>query len=448
VIAHCAGEPVSARQFLADVRHLAARLPSGTHVLNVCADRYHFAVGLAACLVSRKISLMPGTRTPEAIRQLAASTPDALCLTDDERCDIDLERVHYRRGPASAATWSMPRLDPAQTAAILYTSGSTGAPVPHAKTWGSLVHCVQSGAALLGLAGGAPFAIVGTVPAQHMYGFESTVLLPLLNGGSFAAERPFYPADVCAALAAAPRPRVLVTTPVHLRTLLAAGLDLPADLIVSATAPLSRELARDVEARFAAPLLEIYGSTETGQIATRRTRDTDVWTLWPGVQLVCRAGDTFAAGGHVGRPTALADVIEITGPDTFRLHGRTADLVNIAGKRSSFGFLNHQLNAIDGVSDGAFFQPEAAPPDGAVTRLAAVAVAPALSAAAITAELRLRIDPVFLPRPLLLVDALPRNATGKLPRDSLLAVLDRHNLERQDLERQDLERQDPPPGGV
>ena len=75
-------------------------------------------------------------------------------------------------------------------------------------------------------------------------------------------------------------------------------------------------------------------------------------------------------------------------------------------------------------------------------------MASALSAAAITAELRLRIDPVFLPRPLLLVDALPRNATGKLPRDSLLAVLDRHNLERQDLERQDLERQDPPPGGV
>jgi len=30
---------------------------------------------------------------------------------------------------------------------------------------------------------------------------------------------------------------------------------------------------------------------------------------------------------------------------------------------------------------------------------------------------------VFLPRPLLRVDALPRNETGKLPRDALLALL-------------------------
>ena len=33
--------------------------------------------------------------------------------------------------------------------------------------------------------------------------------------------------------------------------------------------------------------------------------------------------------------------------------------------------------------------------------------------------LRQRIDAAFLPRPLCLVDALPRNATGKLPRQAL-----------------------------
>ena len=61
---------------------------------------------------------------------------------------------------------------------------------------------------------------------------------------------------------------MLITTPVHLRTVLADDLELPPlDLIVSATAPLSQELAREAERRFGAPLLEIYGSTETGQIA-------------------------------------------------------------------------------------------------------------------------------------------------------------------------------------
>ena len=51
----------------------------------------------------------------------------------------------------------------------------------------------------------------------------------------------------------------------------------------------------------------------------------------------------------------MCDVIEITGGDEFLLHGRTADLVNIAGKRSSIAYLNAQLNAIPGVIDGAFF---------------------------------------------------------------------------------------------
>jgi len=37
--------------------------------------------------------------------------------------------------------------------------------------------------------------------------------------------------------------------------------------------------------------------------------------------------------------------------------------------------------------------------------------------------LRERIDPLFLPRPLLFVDALPRNGTGKLPRAALDALI-------------------------
>ncbi len=49
----------------------------------------------------------------------------------------------------------------------------------------------------------------------------------------------------------------------------------------------------------------------------------------------------------------------------------------------------------------------------------AFAVAPGLTPARILAELRARIDPVFLPRPLLLVESLPRQATGKLPREAL-----------------------------
>jgi acyl-coenzyme A synthetase/AMP-(fatty) acid ligase len=111
----------------------------------------------------------------------------------------------------------------------------------------------------------------------------------------------------------------------------------------------------------------------------------------------------------------------VTGPDRFLLHGRVAELVNIAGKRSSLSYLNHQLSSIAGVLDGAFFHG-AADAAGEVARLGACVVAPGLDAAAITAELRRRIDPVFLPRPLLLVASLPRTSTGKLPQEALRAL--------------------------
>jgi acyl-coenzyme A synthetase/AMP-(fatty) acid ligase len=109
------------------------------------------------------------------------------------------------------------------------------------------------------------------------------------------------------------------------------------------------------------------------------------------------------------------------------MHGRLADLVNIAGKRSSLAYLNHQLNSISGVLDGAFFHfedPRA--PHKDVTRVAACVVAPGLNAAQLLQALRERLDPAFLPRPLLLVPRLPRNGTGKLPREALQALAAAH----------------------
>lgn len=417
VVAYSAGRAISADEFLADVVHLGNCLPAGPHVLNTCTDRYKFTVGLAASLLTGRISLLPPTHTPEVIRQLARFAPDAFCLTDDPGCSIDLPRCQFPDGLQSAPVpWSVPHIPTEQTAAIVFTSGSTGTPLPYRKTWGKLARCVLNGAPRLGLSGGAAYTLIGTVPAQHMYGFESTVLLALLSGNAFSAERPFYPADICAAITAVPRPRALVTTPVHLRALMGAGIDLPpVELIVSATAPLEDSLAREVESTFHTRVLEIYGSTETGQIATRRTAESPVWHLWPHVRLFARDGQVVAHGGHVEQMTAMCDVIEITGETEFLLHGRTADLVNVAGKRSSFDYLNSQLNAIPGVIDGAFFLRDAESTGTGVARLAAVVVAPTLNVTQLTEQLRRRIDPVFLPRPLLLVNELPRNATGKLP---------------------------------
>jgi len=425
VLAYRGGEPISAGQFLADVQRLAPLLGAGRHVLNACTDRYHFLVGFAACLVSGKVNLLPPTHTAEVLRQLTRFAPDVICLTDDPEGASSLPSVQFPRSVAPLLpVMSVPQIETDQLAAYVFTSGSTGTPVAHRKTWGRLVECVCQEVVQLGLDADVAATLVATVPPQHMYGFESSVLLPLLGGMVLCAERPFYPADIAAVLASVPRPRVLVSTPVHLRALLAAGITLPSlELIVCSTAPLPQQLATEVEERFEAQLLEIYGSTETGQIAVRRPTATAEWRLWSGVQLEARGSETWAQNGHIEQPTRMCDVLELTGEGRFLLHGRVADLVNIAGKRSSLAYLNHQLNSIPGVQDGAFFHMEdTRSSHTGVTRLAACVVAPELEPARLLAALRERIDPVFLPRPLLFVARLPRNSTGKLPQEALRSL--------------------------
>jgi acyl-coenzyme A synthetase/AMP-(fatty) acid ligase len=428
VFAYRDGVATRARTFLADAANVARRMPEGKHVLNVCRDRYRFTVGFAACVLTQRMSLLPSTHTAQVIRQLTEFAPDVFCMTDDPACDIDLPQFHYaEESLRHAPEQPIPEIDAQQCVACVFTSGSTGAPIPHTKTWGRLFTCVREGARRLDILDGRSYAMLGTVPAQHMYGFESTVLSPLHSGNALCAERPFYPADICSNFARLPRPRVLVSTPIHLRTLLATDLAMPeADLVVSATAPLSRQLAISAEQRFHSPLIEVYGSTETGQIATRRTAHTSEWQLWSGVQLRVEDGRVSAHGGHIEQLTFMGDVIEITGPQRFLLHGRTEDLINIAGKRGSLSHLNHQLNAIPGVLDGVFFLREQdARSETGVSRLAALVVAPSLDAASLLEQLRERIDPVFLPRPLLFVERLPRSASGKLPREALLSLAER-----------------------
>lgn len=429
IIAWCDGIAITAAEFLNDVGSLIPALPDSRHILNDCHDRYHFFVALCASMVAGKVSLLPSTRTAETIRQLQAFAPDAACLTDQADCAIALPRTPYPPAAffsrAERHVFSIPRIDETQLVAYVFTSGSTGVPIAHRKTWGALVLNVQMEAVQLGLQAEINYSIVGTVPAQHMYGFESTVLLPLTNGFSLTSGPSFYPADICNSLAQVPEPRVLITTPIHLRSLLGASLPLPKiEMMVSATAPLSPQLAREAEQAFNAPLREIYGSTETGQIATRRPTESAEWSLYPNLKMArgLQADESdqrmWISGGHVETSMPMNDAIEMTGNGRFLLHGRLSDLINIAGKRSSLAYLNHHLNSIPGVEDGAFYMPPERT-SGEVARLIAFVVAPTLEISEITAILREKIDSAFMPRPIYKVTHLPRNDTGKLPHAAL-----------------------------
>lgn len=423
---------VTLGQFLADVDYLISLLPSGSHMFNMCGDRYHFSVGLAAAIVSNKISLLPSTHTAEVVRQIKAFAPDVFCLTDSDHCTVDLPQLQYPvMAINEAISLPIPQINCQQCIAIVFTSGSTGSPQLHSKTWGTLVRSVLAEASQIGLEHNTASTLIGTVPPQHMYGLESTVLIAWLTSNALSHAQPFYPADICHTLENTPSPRILVSSPVHLRALLDAELVLPKIAqVVCATAPLSIQIANDIESRFNAPLVEIYGSTETGLIATRRSTQTDKWQLLPDINLIVESDSVYACGGHVETKTIMNDVIETITKEHFLLHGRIADMVNIAGKRHSLASLNHILNSIPGVIDGVFYMPDETDNDRITTRLAACVVAPELDAAHLLAILREHIAPAFLPRPLLFVDTLPRNKTGKLSRSSLQTLFQNTTLRK------------------
>jgi acyl-coenzyme A synthetase/AMP-(fatty) acid ligase len=426
-IAYRNGVIITVAQYLADVKYCADKLPEVKHVLLACQDRYAFAVGFGAALMRGQISLLPSTHTEELIAKLATTYPHTYCLTDEVDCSIKLPLTNISKWLLQASPLmdlETPHFPVEQIAALVFTSGSTGLPVAHKKTWGRLVINVQSEGKRLGVVPGSGYTIIGTVPPQHMYGFESTVLIAMQNACAFESSKPFYPADIERVVSNTPRPRALITTPFHLRTLIT-ELQSPVwiDLLVSATAPLAVSLAVLAEQKITDKLLEIYGSTETGQLATRRTSETYDWTAFDGIQISQKEDKFFASGDQIEGTVEINDRLELK-TENFVLHGRTVDMVNIAGKSTTLGYLNHQLLSIPHVEDGVFFaQNEKDEGLGSTTRLAAVVVAPLHTLESLQLELRKRIAPAFFPRPLKFVQSMPRNATGKLPHAELLKMI-------------------------
>jgi len=413
-----AATPLSA--FLGEARALATRLDASEFVVNLCEDRHRFLTGFCAAALRGKATLLPPSRAPEVVAEVQRRHPSNQVL-DDAAVAAVIANV-----PATVD--AIPEVAANALAAIGFTSGSTGVPQANPKTWGAFATSnAQNLAALRDLwPTDAQAQIVATVPPQHMYGMELSVLLPLLGGAAVHEARPFFPADIARALEDATHTRLLVTTPVHLRALVNSGVELPPLVgIVSATAPLPAELAMEAEARFGCEVRELFGSTETCVIARRRTARESSWTPLPGVRIAAFDDATEVSAAHLPAPVLLADRVEVDGDGRFLLRGRQADLLEIAGKRASLGDLTRRLLEVPGVEDGCVFQLDAA--SGEVARVAALVVAPTRDEAAIVDALRAGVDPAFLPRPLRKVAALPRNETGKLPRAALLALLHRHD---------------------
>lgn len=417
------GSPLASREgrvlrsgaFVAQARALAARLPEGGCGLLLCEDRLAFVLGFAAMLLQRATALLPPSHAPRALANIARTRAAAYALVDRRGAVATTPEIVVDPRSDADGDEGVPSIEDGQLAAIVYTSGTTGDPMPHPKTWSSLVLGAAALRERIGFAHGD--ALVGAVPPQHMWGLEATVMLPLQSGGLLDSRVPLLPDDIAAALVAMPSRRWLVVTPLHARSCVRAGVSLPPLAgTLSATTPLDPELARAFERLTGAPAIEIYGSTETGVIATREPARDPRFTPLACIAATMTDSGLAVRGGHVGATVTLSDRATVSSDGRFTLAGRDADLVKVGGKRASIAMLDRELASIAGVVDGAFVVVDGS---ALTPRLAALAVAPGGARETILAALRERIDPVFLPRPLHLVDMLPRNALGKLSAETL-----------------------------
>jgi acyl-coenzyme A synthetase/AMP-(fatty) acid ligase len=254
-----------------------------------------------------------------------------------------------------------------------------------------------------------------------MYGLETSIITMLACDWALHDGHAFYPDEIAAALRSIPAPRLLITAPFHLRHLLGSTLDLPpVDLVLSATAPLTRELATEAERRFDAKVFEIYGCTEAGSMAMRRTADSELWTPHPALEFAVIDGATVVRAAYLAGDVRVGDRIALESDGRFALLGRDADMIKIGGRRGSLADIAAKIAALPGVTDQAVFMPT----DGETARPAALIVAPGRTTNELRQELSRQLDAVFVPRPLRVVPALPRNELGKLQREQLLELLD------------------------
>jgi acyl-coenzyme A synthetase/AMP-(fatty) acid ligase len=408
---------------LAGYAHAIARaLPSGepgSRVVLACIDRYRFSASLLAIWLRGYVAELPANGQTGTVQALAAS---ALSLLHDRLgSGIDVRTLEDGARESLALAFAEEA-----TALVAYTSGSTGQPSAHPKTFRQLLS--EPEAHVLGF-DLARERIVSAVPPFHIYGLLFGVLVPLLGGGSMSREAPLQPAEVIRALAGA---RVLIAVPPHLAALATyRANEWPAmKRVFSSAAPLAPEISRALGSR-GWRVTEVLGSTETGGIAHRSAPDA-VWEPLRGVRISVDSEQRLSVDAPWCGRVLTHDRVELV-EQGFRHLGRSDAVVKIGGRRIDLGEVEARLKQCTGVRDARVLAVESRGVRG--TELWTVVESDSADVQRLRQALRTNVDPVALPRRFRIVPALPRSQTGKLVRGELLALFDTWTFPRTDIDQ-------------
>jgi acyl-CoA synthetase (AMP-forming)/AMP-acid ligase II len=341
---------IDRQTFARDVAALAGRLgpARGQRWIVADANAYRLAVGIFGVLHTGADAVLPANLGAGHIARLAKQ---AAGIITGEQDLAELAGTLPPHGHDATDAPGLGPLDPARARVILHTSGTTGAPVAVEKPLRCLEAEITAQTQREPLTAGS--TVVATVPPYHIYGLLFRVLWPLATGRPFAAATIAYPEQLMAAAVRWPG-CTLISSPAFLkRAVEALDMDrLHQDLgpVFSSGGPLPPSVGATYNARLTTPIVEVYGSTETGGIATRSVVDAAAPPPWKPLPMVeVKAADT----GHllaVRSPFLSADGwfqtsdrAELLDDGDFVLQGRADRVAKVEDHRVSLPEIDQRL---------------------------------------------------------------------------------------------------------
>jgi len=310
--------------------------------------------------------------------------------------------------------------DPDSPFLYLFTGGSTGAP----KVWSKSPRNLFSEVFYLK----DKFAIsdkdlfVATVPPYHIYGLLFSVLLPFLAHARLLPDIYTFPQEIISTTNKH-KATVLVSVPIHYRALHVDNLSTPSlKIAFSSSGVLDRSDGLHFHKKTGVGITEIYGSTETGGIATRCiSEQTDSWQPFDIVSWKL-IGQRLSIASDLASPEMKRDAegFCLTGdearPDKdnrFVLLGRADGIVKVAGKRVDLQDVQNKIRTLPTVRDAVAV---AIPVEKGRENVIAAVVACDLTETHLKRLLMDMLEPYAVPRQVKIVAQIARTAAGKIDR--------------------------------
>ena len=401
---------------------------------------------------------------PEEVHYIVADAGINVLLTDDTQPEalarlavlcpaLKFVRVDELVHPTGRAALDFQPVDTTESdlAVLIYTSGTTGHPKGAMLTHGNLLHNVESCRIMLEAVALDRFVLL--LPMFHSFMLTVCILLPLIVGGSIVLIKTLHPPRNMLQEIIRHGATILPAIPPLFRALCHPSIpaELPLRLCISGAAPLPLETLRDFDAKFPIPLMEGYGLSEASPVVSfnplRGVRKPgSVGLPVPNVQVSVQdddgqlladgqTGEICVRGGNVMRgywnqPEETARVLQNGWLRTGDIGCRDADGYYYITDRKKDMLLVNGINVypreieeviyqFPGVKEAAVIgQPDPRRGEQA-TAFVVAGDGSSVDEKALLKFIRERLADYKVPRRVVLMQALPRNATGKILKTAL-----------------------------